>query len=200
MSAEKNINLIKENAGKRLYTYTDYLTWDDGKRYELIYGQVYLMTPAPFRRHQEILGELFRQISMYLFDKECKVYTAPFDVRLPEGDKKGEEILTVVQPDIVVVCDEDKLDKRGCKGAPDLIIEIISPSSGGRDRKVKRGLYERHGVREYWLVDYIEKTLEVYLLNKENRYEKSVVYLEEDKVSVKVLSDLKINLSYVFRE
>ncbi|MFW6029628.1 MAG: Uma2 family endonuclease, partial [Halanaerobiales bacterium] len=152
MSKEKNDGYVKETARDRLYTYSDYLNWTDGKRYELINGQVYTMSAAPYRRHQSISGELFRQIANYLFDKKWDVYDAPFDVRLPEGEEDKDEILTVVQPDIVVVCDEDKLDKRGCRGAPDLIIEIISPSSAGRDRKDKRDLYEKHGVREYWLV------------------------------------------------
>ncbi len=199
MSEEKDKNLVKETADERLYTYGDYLKWDDGKRYELIDGQVYLMTPAPSPGHQKVSGELLRQIANYLFDKECEVYAAPFDVRLPEGEEEDEEILTVVQPDILVLCDEDKIDKRGYKGAPDLIIEIISPSSGGRDRKIKRDLYERNGVREYWLVDYIEKTVEVYLFDKDNGYGKPTVYLEEDKIPVSILSELKINLSYVFR-
>ncbi|MFW6287550.1 MAG: Uma2 family endonuclease, partial [bacterium] len=163
----KNNGYVKETARDRLYTYSDYLTWSDEKRYELINGQVYTMSAAPYRRHQEISGELFRQISVYLFDKMCKVYSAPFDVRLPEGEEDNGEILTVVQPDIVIICDEDKLDKRGCRGAPDLIIEIISPSSAARDKKIKRDLYEKHGVKEYWLVDYIEKVLEVYLIDEE---------------------------------
>lgn len=137
---------------------------------------------------------------MYLFDKKCKVYNAPFDVRLPEGEERDDEILTVVQSDLVVVSDEKKLDKRGCIGAPELIIEIISPSSASRDRKDKRDLYEKHGVKEYWLVDYTEKIIEVYLLTENNQYGKPAVYLEEDDVSVDVLNDLQVNLSYVFRE
>lgn len=158
------------------------------------------MTPAPSRQHQKILVELIRQFSAYLHEKDCEIYAAPFDVRLPQGEEKDEEIQTVIQPDILVVCDEDKLDDRGCKGAPDLIIEIISPSSGGRDRKDKRNLYERHGVKEYWLVDYNEETVEVYLLNEANQYGKPAVYIADDKVSVSTFNDLEIDLSYVFKE
>ncbi len=196
---KKTKNIIKETANDSLYTYSDYLKWTDDNRYELIDGQVYIMTAAPYRQHQKVSGELFRQISMYLFDKECEVYAAPFDVRLPQADVRDEDINTIVQPDIVVVCDNDKLDKRGARGAPDLVIEIISPSSASRDRKIKRDLYERHGVKEYWLVNYIEKTVEVYLLNEDKMYSKPAVYLEEDKVPVTILSDLEIELSYVFR-
>ncbi|MFP4017404.1 MAG: Uma2 family endonuclease, partial [Halanaerobiales bacterium] len=153
MSRKKRDAYVKETVRDRLYTYGDYLNWSDEKRYELIDGQVYIMTPAPSPRHQKISVELLRQIAMYLFDKECEVFDAPFDVVLPEPDENSEDALTVVQPDILIICDKDKIDKRGCKGAPDFIIEIISPSSGGRDRRDKRDLYEKHGVKEYWLVD-----------------------------------------------
>ncbi len=200
MKKDDNKDFIKETAKNRQYTYGDYLNWSDEKKCELIDGQIYIMTPAPFRIHQKVSAELLRQIANYLFDKACEVYDAPFDVRLAKEEEKDEDIYTVVQPDIVVVCDEKKLDKRGCKGVPDLIIEIISPSSAGRDRKVKRDLYERHGVKEYWLVDYNEKTVEVYLLNEHNAYGKPAVYLEEDKVSLSILSDLELNLAHVFRE
>ncbi len=198
--SKKDKNFIKETANNKIYTYADYLSWTDNRRYELIDGQVYIMTPAPSSRHQKILIELIRQISMYLFDKECEVYSAPFDVIFSKEDEKSLDALTVVQPDILVICDKNKIKSRGCEGAPDFIIEIISPSSGGRDRKEKRNLYERQGVKEYWIVDYNENTLEVYLLNEDNKYGKSAVYIEGDKVSVNIFSDLEIDLSYVFRE
>ncbi len=200
MSEKKDKKLVRETASELRYRYGDYLKWDDERRCELIDGQVYIIAPAPYRQHQKVSGELFAQIYMYLSNKECEVYYAPFDVRLPEGKEKDEDIKTVIQPDIVMVCDKSKLDKRGCKGGPDLVIEIVSPCTGGRDRKIKRDLYEKHGVREYWLVDYNEKTVEVYLLNEDNSYGKPAVYLEDDNVSVSILDGLDINLSYVFRE
>jgi Uma2 family endonuclease len=199
MSENKN-DLIRETAEERLYTFADYLKWNDGKRYELIDGQVYILAPAPSPEHQRISGELYRQISNYLLDKDCQVFAAPFDVRLPEGEERDEEILTIVQPDILVVCDKSKLDQRGLKGAPDMVIEIVSPSTAGRDRGVKRDLYERNGVREYWLVDYSNKTIEVYLLNKGNSYGKPVVYSAEEKVPVNIFEGLEIELSLVFRD
>lgn len=199
MSENKN-DLIRETAEERLYTFADYLKWNDGKRYELIDGQVYILAPAPSPEHQRISGELYRQISNYLLDKDCQVFAAPFDVRLPEGEERDEEILTIVQPDILVVCDKSKLDQRGLKGAPDMVIEIVSPSTAGRDRGVKRDLYERNGVREYWLVDYSNKTIEVYLLNKGNSYGKPVVYSAEEKVPVNIFDSLAIDLSLVFRD
>ena len=199
MSENKN-DLIRETAEEHLYTFADYLKWNDGKRYELIDGQVYILAPAPSPEHHRISGELYRQISNYLLDKDCQVFAAPFDVRLPEGEERDEEILTIVQPDILVVCDKSKLDQRGLKGAPDMVIEIVSPSTAGRDRGVKRDLYERNGVREYWLVDYSNKTIEVYLLNKGNSYGKPVVYSAEEKVPVNIFEGLEIELSLVFRD
>ena len=196
---DRNNDMIKEKAENHLYTYGDYLSWSDDKRYELINGNIFLLSPAPSRRHQTVSGELFRQISNYLVDKECEVYIAPFDLRLPERDERDEKIKTVVQPDILVVCDKNKLDKKGCKGAPDLVIEVVSLSSAGRDRKYKRDLYEKHGVKEYWLVDYNEKVIEVYFLANNKEYGKTKVYLEEDIVPVKVLKDLEINLEEIFR-
>jgi Uma2 family endonuclease len=193
-------NQVKEAKpeGKNGYTYGDYLTWDDGKRYELIDGVVYCMTPAPTRRHQQLVGEIFRQISNYLLDKECEVYIAPFDVRLPLAEEEDKNITTVVQPDLVVVCDQNKLDERGCKGAPELVIEVVSPSSANRDRNEKKELYEKHGVKEYWLVDYSEKTVEVYLLNEDGQYGKSVVYTGQEKVPVSIFNDLEIDLGRLF--
>jgi Uma2 family endonuclease len=198
--SEEDKTYIRETADNRLYTYGDYLKWNDEKRYELINGKVYIMTPAPCRQYQKVLGELFTKVSVYLSEKECEVYVAPFDVRLPEGEEREEDIKTVVQPDIVVICDKSKLDKRGCKGAPDLVIEVLSPSSASRDRKIKRDLYEKHGVREYWLVNYLEKVVEVFLLNEDNKYGKPAVYLEDDEVPVSILSGLNIKVSHVFRE
>ncbi|MFW5972266.1 MAG: Uma2 family endonuclease [Bacillota bacterium] len=183
----------------RKYTYGDYIEWTDDKRYELINGVVYMMVPAPAPIHQEVLGNINRYFSNYLADKECKVYFAPFDVRFPDVDEGNEDITTVVQPDLLVVCDKDKLDDKGCKGAPDLIVEVVSPGSGGRDRKIKRDLYEKYGVKEYWLVDYQEKTIEVYTQKKEdNEYGKSDVYVEGDILTVGLFNDLEIEIDNIF--
>ena len=118
---------------KERYTYADYLSWPDGERWEIIAGEPYSMSPAPSRQHQQILGALFAKFYYYLEDKACRVYPAPFDVRLFQENDKHDEIDTVVQPDIVVVCDDKKLDDKGCQGAPDLIIEIISQSTAKKD-------------------------------------------------------------------
>ena len=146
------------------HTYGEYLTWSQDERFELIDGVAYTMAPAPIRGHQRLVGELFRQIADALEGGPCEVNVAPFDVRLPEKDEADEAILTVVQPDIAVVCDRAKLDERGCRGAPDWIIEVLSPASAGHDQIAKLALYERHGVREYWLAHPADRIVTVHRL------------------------------------
>ena len=150
-------------AEKPRYTFADALTWDEGERAELIDGEVILMAPAPSRVHQGISGEIFRQLGNYLKGKKCKVYAAPFDVRLFEVDgDRPEDVDTVVEPDITVVCDPSKLDERGCKGAPDMVVEILSPSTRKKDLTVKLRKYIGAGVSEYWIVDPDKKKVVVY--------------------------------------
>ena len=119
------------------FTYGDYLTWDDGERWELIDGVPYNMSPAPTVRHQAISRELSTEFALYLRGKPCQLFAAPFEVRLPEVDESDELVETVVQPDLSIICDKSKLDEAGCRGAPDLIVEILSPSTAHKDLKVK---------------------------------------------------------------
>ena len=182
----------------QLYTYGDYVTWDDTERWELIGGIPYNMTPAPSRVHQRIAGNIYRKIADFLDNSPCEVYIAPFDVRLPVADEPNNEITTVVQPDIVVICDESKLDEAGCKGAPDLIVEILSPSTARKDVKEKFNLYENRGVREYWIVDPEAKTIMVFHLDQTGSYGRPSVYAGEEKVPVSVLSGLELDLTAVF--
>lgn len=135
----------RENAR---YTYADYLRWPDDERWELIDGEAYVTTPAPTPTHQTLEVELVRQLANFFLDKPCRVFAARFDVRLPRGDEADDAVDTVVQPDIAAVCDEAKIDRRGCRGAPDWVIEILSPSAAGHDQVRKLALYERHGVKE----------------------------------------------------
>jgi Uma2 family endonuclease len=182
-----------------IFTYSDYLTWPDDERWELIDGEAYMMSPAPTRRHQEISIELSSQIHQHLKGKSCKVYTAPFDVRLPEKhDATDDEIETVVQPDIVVICDPDKLDDKGCKGAPDFVVEILSPRTAEHDLKDKFYLYQRVGVREYWIVNQTDRTLMVFKLNLAGEYGRPEMYGSRDIVAVPLLGDLEIDLAEVF--
>ena len=183
---------------ERQYTYADYLAWPEDKRVEIIDGVPYMQaTPSP--EHQEISMNLSTQISVYLKGKTCKVYAAPFSVRLTKGDeKKDEEIKKVFEPDITVVCDKSKIDKQGCKGTPDLIIEIISPSSIKHDRVTKFNQYEKAGVVEYWIVEPEGKLVSVFLLQSNGRYGRPEIYTEEEKITVSIFPDLTVDLSAVF--
>jgi len=175
----------------RKYTYSDYLKWDDDVRYELIDGVPYAMS-APTWQHQEILGHLHAQLYSYLKCKPCKVFMAPFDVRL-NADAYDN---TVVQPDIVVICDDNIMMKTGCVGGPDMAIEILSPSTSRMDRSIKFNKYLQAGVREYWLVDPDTKTLAIHIL-KDGDYI-TRVYNDADRAPVHVLEDCLIDMSEVF--
>jgi Uma2 family endonuclease len=178
------------------FTYGDYLRWDDGERWELIDGVAYNMSPAPTRHHQRIHRELMYQLTAYLSGKPCEVYGAPFDVRLPQSDETDEEVNTVVQPDIVVICDPDKLDDRGCRGAPDLVIEILSPATSRKDMK----MYEKRGILEYWIVDPSGGTVMIFRRGADGRYGRPVVFTDEDSAPVGIFEDLVIDLKAVFAE
>jgi Uma2 family endonuclease len=183
------------------YSYADYLTWFDNIRRELINGFIKLMSPAPSKMHQEISVALSGSFYQYLKRIPCQVFHAPFDVRLPNNDEKDEKkIYTVVQPDICVICDPEKLDDKGCLGPPDLIIEIVSDQNPKRDVKEKFELYQRHGVSEYWMIFPDERTLFVYLLNKEGKYENVGIYAEDEKVKVNIFDDFHIDLAEIFRK
>ncbi|MDR1174016.1 MAG: Uma2 family endonuclease [Treponema sp.] len=175
------------------YTYADYLEWDENERYEIIDGEAYMMA-TPSRIHQEISGNFYFALRSFLEGKSCKVYAAPFAVRLfPEEDKSDD---TVVEPDITVICDPSKLDDRGCNGVPDFIIEIISPSTARYDRIVKFNKYREAGVREYWIVNPEEKIVSAYLL-KDGQY-MAVNYDDTAAAPVTVLPDCEIDLKAIF--
>ena len=174
------------------YTYSDYCTWDDTNRWELIAGVPYMMAPGPSPQHQSISGKLFRVLSDFLEGKSCQVFSAPLDVRLNADDYDD----SVVQPDLLVVCDQSKLDEKGCKGAPDMTIEILSPSSQHRDRYDKFQLYRVSGVREYWIVDTENKTIQVHVLRQGDYI--TYIYGNDDAVPVHILEGLVIDLPFIF--
>lgn len=187
-------------AKKEHYTFADILAWEGNERVEIINGEIFLMA-SPFRVHQEISGELFRQLANFLEGKKCRVYAAPFAVRLFEKDGDNpEDVDTMVEPDITVVCDKDKLDKHGCKGAPDMVIEILSPSTRRHDRLVKLGLYQQAGVREYLIVDPENKSVQVFLQDGSSFLKIHEDYGREDIAKVNVLDGCFIELSKVFSE
>lgn len=148
------------------HTYGDYRQWPEDLRYELIDGIAYAMAPAPAPSllHQDVLGELFRQVANVLRTGPCRPFIAPFDVRLPRAGEADDQIETVVQPDLSVVCDPSRLDERGCRGAPHWVVEVLSPATAGHDLILKRDLYERAGVQEYWLVHPVDRVVTAYRL------------------------------------
>lgn len=180
-----------------LFTYGDYVKWPEEERWELIDGIAYNMTPAPSDLHQFLSAELMLQIGLFLRGKQCRVVSAPFDVRLPNAKEADDEVCTVVQPDILVVCDRSKIDKHGCRGAPDFIIEIISPSTGRKDQTVKTVLYEKHGVREYWILHPLDGLLTIRTLGEDGRYPAPRVVELKGTIAVETLPGLEINLDAV---
>jgi Uma2 family endonuclease len=181
--------MIPEYEGNRRYTYADYLGWEGSERYQLINGEAYQMA-SPSVAHQGLLLELALQFGNWLKAKPCRVFTAPLDVRLfPEEDNSDD---TVVQPDLLVVCDKDKLGKGSVNGAPDLVVEIVSPSNSHRELFLKFQYYLEAGVREYWVIDPEEKKVQVHIYEKGHYL--STGYKKDARISVTVLPGLEIAL------
>lgn len=174
------------------FTYGDYCGWPEGERWELIDGVAYDMSPAPTRRHQDYVVEISAQTVQQLRGTRCRTYVAPFDVRLPQTGESDEAVDTVVQPDVAVICDPSKLDEKGCRGAPDWIVEILSPRTAKKDQREKRDCYERHGVREYWLLHPTDRTLTIYRLTPAG-YGKPDVLPLEGETPVAAIDGLSIH-------
>lgn len=181
------------------YNFSDYLNWPDEERWELIDGVAYMLS-APTWQHQAISGEIFTQFNIYFKNNPCRVFSSPFDLRIPEFNEKDEETTTVVQPDILVVCEKERLKGSGYYGVPSLIIEITSPSTAKIDKILKFNKYEKAGVKEYWIVEPDVKIVNVFTLGENNRYGRPELYTEEDKVTVTIFSELVIDLNSVFAE
>lgn len=179
------------------FTYADLVNWNEQERWELINGVPYLLA-SPSLKHQMIIGAIYRQISAYLDGKTCVPILSPFDVRLFETDGCNDnDIDTVVVPDLSIVCDRSKLDNRGCKGAPDMVVEVLSPSTQRQDRMVKLNLYQKAGVREYWIVDPENKTVQVFQLI-DGVFHVTEFYGVSDRAKVNVLEKCFVDLSSVF--
>ena len=182
----------------RDFTYADYLTWPENERWEIIEGVAYDMSPAPNTKHQSVSFRLSGILYAFLKDKRCQAFAAPFDVRIAtDKDKANEEIETVVQPDLTVICDQSKLDKRGCLGVPDITVEILSPTTSYKDQTEKLLLYEKYGVKEYWIFNPDAKYVLLYRL-KGSEYGKPEYLIENDILESNVLEGLKIDLSEVW--
>lgn len=189
---------INELDMNKSYTYADYLTWQFSELVELIKGKIYRISPALANKHQAISVNLNGEIYAFLKGKPCQLRSAPFDVRLIYT-KNDQTTTTVVQPDLCVICDPNKLDDKGCMGSPDLIIEILSPSTSYKDTHEKFAIYEESGVLEYWIVDTFNHVLDVFLLENQ-KYVFQGKFAKGDLVPVKTLSGLVINLNDIFTE
>ncbi len=179
------------------YSYADYLTWDDDKRYEIIDGEVFDMT-SPGVLHQSISMELARILANFFENKSCKVFAAPLDVLLAKNASKAEEVFTVVQPDIMVVCDPKKIEERGIVGAPDLVVEIISPSTSSKDNIIKRRIYEQAGVKEFWLVHPVDRLIRVYKLGKDGLFGREDIYDDQAQIEIAQFAGLSIDCRRLF--
>ena len=179
------------------YSYADYLKWKFEERLELFRGKIFKMSPAPSRNHQTILSKLFIEFAKVFSKTSCNVYFAPFDVRLVKFSINDEKVLTVVQPDLCVICDEEKLDDKGCVGAPDLIVEILSPGNSKKEMGIKFDLYQENEVKEYWIIDPSEKIVLVYVLRDDN-FIGLKPFIEDDNIKSTLFPTVNFPLSEIF--
>jgi len=194
MATVNNFNDLDLNG---TYTYADYLKWKFEERLELFRGKIFKMSPAPNRYHQEISGNLYFNLAKILKKGSYNLYAAPFDVRLQKLKANDEKVTTVVQPDLCIICDENKLDDKGCNGSPDLIVEILSPGNSKKEMGIKFDLYEENEVKEYWIVDPSEKTVLMYVL-KEYKFIGLKPFIEDDNIKSTLFPDLNFPLAEVF--
>jgi len=183
----------------KTYTYADYLKWTFDERLELIKGKIFKMSPAPSSGHQSVSGAVFNELYNYLKSKPCKVFSAPFDVRLIRRSIDDEAIITVVQPDICVICDLKKIDTKGCIGSPDIVIEILSPGNNKKELQNKYEVYEEAGVLEYWIIHPFEETFLKYVLI-DGRFQPSRLLTIGDKVITPILPGFAMNLDELFAD
>lgn len=184
-----------------IYTYADYLTWKFEQTVELIKGRIAAMA-APSRRHQDMLHYIDGIFFNYFRKTKCRVYPAPFDVRLfdsVKSKKQGKNIYTVVQPDLCVICDLSKLDDKGCLGAPDMVIEILSPGNSNKEMRTKKQLYEENAIKEYWIVDPEHENVFQYSLMPSGEYGPVIIHVSNDTLTSSLFPDLQIDLTELFQ-
>ncbi len=181
----------------KLYTYADYYKWQFEERVELIKGKIFKMSPAPNSYHQILAGNIHTLMNVFLWKKKCRAFIAPFDVRLTRKSAKDEDIVTVLQPDVFVVCDPSKIDYRGCVGAPDLVVEVLSPGNSSKELKNKYEVYEESGVREYWIVSPQNQTFTIYTLES-GKFQFAGVKTQGDIVTTAVIPGFSLDLTELF--
>lgn len=184
-----------QQTSNQTYTYRDYQQWPEEERYELIDGVPYAMA-SPSRTHQQVVLGISAQLFQQLAGSPCQPLIAPFDVLLPLGDEADEDVKNVVQPDVLVVCDENKLNDKRCRGAPDWVVEVLSPSTSLKDMHVKRQWYEKHGVREYWVVHPTERWVMVYMLDQQGQYGHPEMFTMEEPLASRVLPDIAVDWAF----
>ena len=193
ISKFEDIDLLKT------YTFADYLKWPFDERVELIKGKIFPMS-GPGTSHQRVSQRLSAKLYNFLENKSCEVFTAPFDIRWPRRSKEDKEILTVLQPDICVICDPSKIDEWGCIGDPDIVVEILSPGNNQKELKNKYEVYEEAGVLEYWIIHPEEKTFMKYSLNVDGKFQLSHLLTLGDEITSPILPDFTLSLDEFFRD
>jgi len=185
----------------KTYTYADYYSWRFEERLELIKGKIFKMSPAPGGDHQQIALGIASALYVFLEGKQCKVYTAPFDVRLVRSETSDKKVKTVVQPDVCVICDLTKMkDQRSCLGAPDIIVEVLSPGNSKKEQKIKYSLYEEFGVKEYWIVYPAERSLMKFVLNNEGNFIlEGGPLVSGDKITTPILPGFELAVDKIFK-
>jgi len=183
------------------HSYADYFRWKFRERVELIRGFIYKISPAPDSAHQKAVKKLVLKIGVFLENKSGEMFSAPFDVRLPDSEKQTDDqaVHTVVQPDICVICDQSKIDSRGCIGAPDLVVEILSPGNSTKEMGIKFDLYEEKGIKEYWLADTENRAILVYVL-RDGKYIGLKPFTEENVITSLLFPELKFVVKEVFEQ
>jgi Uma2 family endonuclease len=200
METEKQDVVNEPNSEYGYYSYADYLTWKFDEVVELIKGKIFKKAAAaPKRIHQKVSIKIASKLYTFLEGKQCQVYDAPFDVRFPKGSKEDHKIHDVVQPDICVICDPEKLDERGCIGAPDLIVEILSPGNSKTELKHKFELYESQGVREYWIIHPENQNILIYTLTN-GKYVPSPLLTSGDVIESVAVEGFKLDLEEFFKD
>ena len=184
----------------KTYTYADYLKWTFDERIELIKGKIFQMSPAPGRSHQDISFSISLKLGNYLKGKACKAYYAPFDVRLSRNSEDDKAIYTVLQPDICVICDLSKLDDKGCIGAPDIVIEILSPGNNKKELRNKYDVYQETGVKEYWVIHPSERTFLKYTLDDNGFFQPSRLLIGGDKITTTILPGFAMDVDEIFED
>lgn len=197
---ENRLQKVEEPDHSLHYTYADYIRWKFEERLELLKGKIFPLS-APNTKHQRVSMKLGYDLYRFLKGKTCQVFLAPFDVRLPVKDhKKDDEIDTVVQPDICVICDASKLDDRGACGAPDLVVEVLSPGNSKKEVRLKFDLYEQAGVKEYWIVNPMQESVMVVLLQEEGRFGPAKIYKDDDSLQAASVPGFSINTDQLFTQ